>query len=137
MALRNGPPPAMKWDATISDSTNDAATATMPISAPCFGIRLPKNTMRKKEANGRTAMIQLYRINAWGLLSPLQQVDLVDVDGLSVAVDQDHDGQADADLGRGHGDHEQREHLAGEQALLQELREGDQVDVDGVQHELD
>src|SRR5947208_15130301 len=67
--------------------------------------------------------------------SPLQEVDLVDTDGLSVPVDQDDDRQADPDLCRRDGDHEQREHLPGE--LVEVRREGDQVDVHRVQHQLD
>ena len=47
---------------------------------------------------------------------PLEQVHLVDVDRRSVAEDQDHDRQADPDLGGGDGDHEQGEDLAGDVA---------------------
>src|SRR5581483_6878898 len=66
---------------------------------------------------------------------PLEQVHLVDVDRLAVAVDQDDDRKTDPHLRGGDGDHEQRERLPGE--VVQRLRERDQVDVDGVQHELD
>src|SRR5438874_11224380 len=127
----------MKCEATISDRMNPAPTARMPISAPPLGSRLPKNTIRKNDAKGNAAMIQLYLITPGSgdddqrsaYRSPLQQVDLVDVDGLAVAVDEDHDGQADADLGRGHSDHEEREHLPRDQLLLQELGEGHEIDV--------
>ena len=51
---------------------------------------------------------------AWITASPFQQADLVHVDGLAVPVDEDDDGQADAHLGRGHGDDEQGEDLSGE-----------------------
>src|SRR6266702_3779403 len=176
-------PPAMKWEATISDSTKEAPTATIPIGAPPPGERFPKNTIRKNEISGSATMIQLKRItrlpqpqrkaerNACRrgrgggggtaeergakpqgphgvsrsrsgsggprapaaaadtaeqhgfrrARSPFQQVDLVDVDGFPVAVDQDDDGQADADLGCRHRDDEEREDLPRQQGALQRL----------------
>src|SRR5215471_12636148 len=52
-----------------------------------------------------------------------------------VAVDQQHDGQADAHLGGGDRDDEQSEHLARD--LLRERGERNEVDIDGVEHQLD
>src|SRR2546423_9590935 len=106
----------MKCPHTRSDITKLTARAAIPISAPFPGIRLPRNTMRKDDSAGIEGMSQAYRITGGlpgpgrgsaGRGSPFQQVDLVDVDGLPVTVDQDHDGQTDAHLGRGHGDDEQ------------------------------
>src|SRR5918994_2441262 len=66
---------------------------------------------------------------------PLEEVHLVDVDRLPVPVDQDPDRQAEAPLRRRDGDHEQGEHLPRQRA--QRLAERHQVDVHGVQHQLD
>src|SRR5438132_5416930 len=122
----------MKWVQTPIETTKLASTAPIPISAPRRGIRLPKKTMRKKATAGNDGMSQANRSTP---RSPLQEIDLVDVDGLPVPVDQDDDGQPDPDLRRRHGDDEQREHLAGE--LVQIRREGHKVHVHRVQHQLD
>ena len=44
----------------------------------------------------------------------LHEVDVVEVDAPAVAVDEQDDGQADTDLGGGHGDDEQGEDLPGD-----------------------
>jgi hypothetical protein len=67
--------------------------------------------------------------------SASHQVELVEVDASAVAVDGQDDRQTDADLGGGHGDDEQGEHLARDVAV--HGREGDQVDVHGVEDQLD
>src|SRR5215471_12734167 len=67
--------------------------------------------------------------------SALELVDAVEVRAVHVAVDQQHDGQADAHLGGGDRDDEQGEHLARD--LLRERGERDEVDIDGVEHQLD
>ena len=55
-----------------------------------------------------------------------------------VAVDEQDDGQAHADLGGGDGDDEQGEDLAGDgSGVVPQGAEGDQVDVDGVEDQLD
>src|SRR5437016_6683440 len=46
----------------MSERTNAAATARIPISAPFFGIRLPKKTIRKNAASGNDGISQLYLI---------------------------------------------------------------------------
>src|SRR5919108_163715 len=115
--------------------TQPTATARMPTGAPPSGRRLPTSRMTTQAARGRAGTSQASSFI--GLLSPAQQVDLVDVDRLAVAEDQQHDRQADADLGGGHGDHEQREHLAGDELVPQVGAERDQVDVHRVEHQLD
>ena len=45
-------------DAAMHDITNDAPTAAMPISAPCFGMRLPKKMMRTNAIAGTVGMSQ-------------------------------------------------------------------------------
>ncbi|GAA3125017.1 hypothetical protein GCM10020001_052370 [Nonomuraea salmonea] len=63
--------------------------------------------------------------------------EMVQVDGLAVAVEGEHDGQAQAHLGGGDDDDEEGEHLAAVQAVAQPYIERDQVEVDGVEHQLD
>src|SRR5580658_198211 len=69
--------------------------------------------------------------------SALHQVDVFDGDGAAVAEVDDEDGEADRCLGGRDGEHEHGEDLADEIVETQTGREGDEVDVDGEQHQLD
>ena len=60
--------------------------------------------------------------------SAFHQVDVFDRDRAAVAEVDDEDGEADRRLGRGDGEHEQREDLADQ--IAEKGREGDEVDVD-------
>src|SRR4029453_5821935 len=91
--------------------TQPMATARIPTAAPPPGRRLPTSRRTAQATRGRAGTSQASFSTDAPIRSPAQQVDLVDVDRLPVAEDQQHDGQADADLGGGHGDHEQGEHL--------------------------
>src|SRR3954452_20350815 len=107
----------------------------MPSSAPLYFNCLPKPRMRRKDRNGIKGMIQACsRIhpapcatsaassapcwasaaasNIMGAHSPLHQAGGLEVDGGPVAVDHQHDAEADAHLGRGHRDDEEGEDLA-------------------------
>src|SRR4029453_379265 len=116
----------------ISDIRKLAPTAAIPTGAAWPGSRLPNSRITKKASAGRDGISHANRITA---RSPLHQVHIVDVDGLAVAIDQDHDGQPDTDLRCGHGDHEQGKDLPRD--VVELARERHQVDVDRVQHELD
>src|SRR5690554_433394 len=105
------------------ESTNVAATATMPSSEPFFGRRLPKKRISRNDAAGMAGMIQAF--SRKNISSPLHQVEFVEVDARAVAVDQQHEGQAHPDLGRRHGDDEEAEHVAGDGAG--DDAEGDEV----------
>src|SRR4051812_5008095 len=65
----------------------------------------------------------------------LHQVDLGEVDRAAIAIDEQDDGQADADLGGGDGDDEQGEDLPGGRAS--NGAEAYQVDVARVEDQLD
>src|SRR4051812_48749727 len=107
----------------------------MPMAAPFPGNRFPKNRIRKKHAPGMAGINQaLSRKNMRPGLT-LHLVDLVQGDAGPVAVDQHDDGEADADFGGGDSDDEQGEDLAGD--VVPVRAEGDEVDVDSVEHELD
>ena len=56
------------------------------------------------------------------MASALHRVELVESDAATVAVDEQDHGQADADLGGGDGDDEQREDLAGDVAAVAAAR---------------
>src|SRR3954447_24973154 len=70
-----------------------------------------------------------------GARSALQLGEVVGVGTAQIAIDEEHDGKADAHLSRGDGEHEQREHLT--VCVVERRAEGHQVDVDGHEHELD
>src|SRR5215475_14008595 len=64
-----------------------------------------------------------------------EQVETVCLDGPANAEDRDHDGQPDGDLGDRDGDREEREDQP--RHVAAEARERDQIDVDGIEHQLD
>src|SRR5262245_12586389 len=68
-------------------------------------------------------------------ISTLHKIDVLDRDRAAVAEVDDDDGEADGGLAGRHGQHEQGKDLTDE--VAHEGGEGDQVDVDGEQHELD
>src|SRR4051794_6006121 len=96
----------------MSDSTKQHSSAATPRSAPCRGSFLPKKRISQNETTGMTGMSQALR--SMEVASAPQLVDLVEVDRVQVPVDEQDDGQADADLGGRDGDDEQREDLPGD-----------------------
>src|SRR5207245_4046179 len=106
------------------------AMAAIPMSAPLPGARLPKNRISGKATAGSDGISQARRITGppespgCAEHSPFEQAHLVDVDRLAVAVDQDHDGQADADLRGGDRNDEQGEDLPACACVVELLREG-------------
>src|SRR4051812_26477737 len=107
----------------------------MPISWPFQGRRLPMRMISQNDTAGTTNTGHTLVRKNMCVPSALQQIGFGDVDRAPVAVDEQHDCQADTDLGGGDGDDEQGEDLPGGGAF--EGSEGDQVDVDGVEDELD
>src|ERR1017187_9201894 len=91
--------------------------------------------MTTNDAVGSAGMIHALRRNQATAPSALHHVDLVKVDRLPVAVDQQHDGQADSDFGGGHGDDKQSKDLTCHGVV--EGPEGKKVDVDRVEDQLD
>src|ERR1700676_3155799 len=71
---------------------------------------------------------------AW-YISALHHVDVLDRDRAAIAVEGNDDGKPDRRFGGGDGEHDQGEDLADE--IAQEGGEGDEVDVDGEQNQLD
>src|SRR4051812_31512823 len=67
--------------------------------------------------------------------SALHDVDVLNRDGSAIAVEHDEDRQSDRGFGGRDRQHDQGEDLAGDVAQMG--REGDEVDVDGEQDQLD
>src|SRR5215213_4725236 len=68
--------------------------------------------------------------------SPFQQVRLIDIGGAPVPEETQDNRQRQACLGRGDRDNEDDKHQSGKAVRMKVHREGDHVDVDGVQHQL-
>src|SRR6266851_1184160 len=111
--------------------TPNTAARLMPAQAtscaPRSPIQRPKKPAMKAPSSGRKMAAIVTR-------SALHQMDVFDRDGAAVA-EIDDDGEADRRLRRGHGQHEHGEDLADQ--IAEKGREGDEVDVDGEQHQLD
>src|SRR5688572_7421895 len=116
---------------TVATASSAVATASSATPVDGAGPTLPRNNAREGPSHACAAP------RTGDLWSPLQEIDFVDVDRLSVAVDEDDDGQADADLGSCDGNHEEREHLAAQHRILEKLGERHEIHVDGIQHHLD
>src|SRR5690242_13834630 len=116
----------MKRMAARSAATASARQVTS--WAPRSPIQRPKNPARNAPTSGR-------KMAATVTALPLHEVDVFDGDAAAVAEIDDEDGEADRRLGGGDGQHEHGEDLSDE--VVQKGREGDEVDVDGEQHELD
>src|SRR5437764_3115140 len=123
------------WKPATVASRRQRPTANRPISDPLNGSFLPKKRISQNEANVIAGMTQMFSSIA---ASALHRVELFEVDGRLVAVDEQHDGQTHADFGGGDRDDEQGEHLAGDRRRrTAHEAEGDEVDVDGVEDQLD
>src|ERR1700722_12184627 len=112
--------------------TPNTAASPMPAQgmscAPRSPIQRPKKPAMNAPSSGRKMAAIVTR-------SALHQMDVFDRNGAAVAEIDDEDGEADRRLGRGHGQHEHGEDLADQ--IAEKGREGDEVDVDGEQHQLD
>src|SRR5690242_2037443 len=117
------------------------ASATEPTAMPPMSVSekrnfRPKSPLIAAPTSGSRGTSQMYLY-----ISPFQQVDLVYPDRFLVAIESDDDSQPDRRFGRGHDDYKHREELAGESVdaarFLQVAREGDEVQVRGVEYQLD
>src|SRR4249919_551262 len=109
------------------------------LCAPARPILRPNRPARIAPSNGASTIASStdFEIicSTPGIASALQRVDVGDVDRAPVAEQGDQDRQADRGLGRGNGQDEEHEHLAGGVADL--ARERDEVDVDREQQQFD
>src|SRR6185312_16338729 len=126
--VRTWPPSATSTKRMMPNSAARQMPAQLMTWAPRSPIQRPKQPAMKAPSSGRKMAAMVTR-------SALHQVDVFDRDGAAVAEIDDEDGQADRRLRRRHRQHEHGKDLADQ--VAQEGREGDEVDVDGEQHQLD
>src|SRR4029453_18352619 len=96
-------------------------------------MRQNRPAMAAASSGSRTMSLMARSMTRLPLALP--RVDVFDLDGPAVAEIDHEDGKTDRGLRGGHGQHQHGEHLAHDIAL--EDREGDEVDVDREQHQLD
>src|SRR5690349_14273284 len=128
--VRTWPWTATSKNTTI-DNTADAATRAQVISSDAVSPRRrPSRPVTTAPSSGRNTMA-----TSMPLPLALHHVDVFDGDRPAVAEIDHQDGEPDRRFGGGDGQHEHGEHLAHQ--VVQEGREGHQVDVDRQQHQLD
>src|SRR5689334_23773127 len=126
-------------DASVSTarSANTNAAPTAPHAShavPRRPSRSPSSRFSATAASGRAGTIHR-RGRVTRRPSSLQQVDLVHEHGLAQTEQVHDDGEPDRHFRRGHGHHEEHEHLAVHR--VHRARERDEREVRGVQHQLD
>src|SRR5882724_984711 len=89
---------------------------------------------KRPESKNRTSEGGRYMVDG-NKHSPFEEVHLVGEDGFAVAEESDDDAEADGSFRGSVGDDEKGEYLPGNVAKV--TREGDEVDVDGVEDQLD
>src|SRR5262245_34724797 len=97
-----------------------------------FDMRLPNSPLMTKPAAGNKGMSQMRSRKFMRL--PLHQIDFVDVHRFLVLEHGDDDAEADCGFGGSDGNHKDGEDLSCE--LPKPAGKRDEVDVDGVHHEL-
>src|ERR1700726_611426 len=115
-------------NSTRPSSIDRSSTPQVTIWAPRSPIARPKKPAIMAASKGR-------KTTKTANGSALHHPDILDLDRAAVAEIDNEDGEADRRLGRRHGQHEHREHLADQ--IVEHDREGDEVDVDREQHQLD
>src|SRR5689334_6308962 len=93
-----------------------ATPAMVMVCAPARPICLPKRPATIDAMSGRTGM-RMSRVG-FTLVSPFQRVQVFDVDAAAFAEQHDENGETDGRLGRGHGEHEEHEHLPADVAEI-------------------
>src|SRR5271165_6546459 len=122
-------PPAT-WKNAIQDRTKQIPrNPVVTYSAPRAPIQRPKRPAIRKPKSGRKT------IRSYIGPSALQRIDVFDRDRAAVAVIGDQDRKADRRFRRRDSQNEQCEGLA--RQVAREGREGDQIDVDRQQNQLD
>src|SRR5262249_30755643 len=130
--------------ATMHDATiTPTAMAWLAFFPYRFCRRAPKAVLRAAPRSGKKGISHSQEISiacatASFMSSLAQEVGLFHVDGAEGLVDGEHDGEPHRRLRRRQHDDEDAEDLAGElRRRLDEVVEGDEVHVGGVQEQLD
>src|SRR5690348_4163375 len=116
--------------------TNDASTAaeaTMPAS--CLPQRLRKKIFSSAPASGSSAIQGRRFVVMASARLPLQELHVPGIERLAVAKHRDEDCQADDGFGGGDRHDEEDDDLPFQRA--EKSREGDEREIDGIEHELD
>src|SRR5580692_2255257 len=100
----------------------------------CGSRILPRSSMRAAPKSGNSGMSQIWSRKFTALL-PFQQVDFIRQHGFLIAEQRDEDAQPDGGLGHRVDNHENRENLSVD--LAEDARKGHQIDVYGVEDQLD
>src|SRR3954468_4745153 len=128
VALKRAPSTATAYR-TQAEIRNERRTPRIvTVCAPARPICLPNRpatTAPASGAIGTTVRSAGERVVAMSASSALERVELVDGDGRPGSEQHDQDRQPDRRLGRGDGEDEEHEHLAGHVAEV--MREGDEV----------
>src|SRR6266851_6648908 len=128
--------PCITCQSAASEAANEIATDRIADQcANALPSFQPKKPASAAPTSGENAAIQESVIKSMVFLLSLEAAQVVHVDRAQVAEERDEDREPDRRLGRRHREDEEHEHLAGEVAQL--VREGDEVRVDGKQHQLD
>src|SRR3954468_11757448 len=118
----------------MHEARNESSTEKIAAVCACSRVmRLPPSpAMRAPRSGANAATMTRSFILAF---SSLERVQVFDVDGVQVAEQHHQDGEADGRFGGGDGQDEEDEHLPGD--VAEEVREGDEVEIDCEQHQLD
>ena len=73
---------------------------------PALSMELGPWATGSSAASAEATVVTAARSPMAKVPSALEQIGLGEVDAATVAIDEQHDGQADPNLGRGHRDHE-------------------------------
>src|SRR5580700_3989159 len=103
--------------------------------APQVTSCAPRSPIARPKKPAMIAAIRGRKTTATAKTSALHHVDVLDPDRTAIAEIDDEDGQAYRRFRRRYGQHEHREGLADE--IVQKDREGDEIDADREQHQLD
>src|SRR5215510_1566457 len=121
---------------TVRAAANASAIAridTSPAARPAR--RSGATTASRTNARNGSPRMQSGKPTLGAIGLATEQIEAVRLDGPANAEDRDDDGQPDGDLGDRDRDREEREDQPCH--VPAEARERDQIDVDGIEHQLD
>src|SRR3990167_904033 len=121
----------MNQEATSATVTPMMATQW----APARPIHLPNRPAMTAPARGASGTSRYSDFMSIVCALSLQAVEVFDMNRTQIAEQHDQDGQADGSLRRGDRQDEKDEDLP--RRIVQVAGEGDKIDVDGEQHQLD
>src|SRR6478672_3350671 len=135
VALKRAPSTATTYS-TQAEIRNEIRTPRIvTVCAPARPICLPNRPATIAPMSGATGTTVSSAGERVVAISAFERVELVDGDRRARSEQHDQDRQPDRRFGRGDSEDEEDEHLTSHVAEV--IRERDEVQVDGEQHELD